>query len=397
MALTANELSNTPLLSINAVVPALRSHLECRFYDETMIHVQITRENDPYHVDVVPGEEFLSIDADEEDCLPRGDASSSNLRIRIFSNTSYFGVDTAGGSPSTVTLVFNGCSDYLYMWGKVDHLAESKVEHVAAMGCNQSIEALDVNTSFVGADLAIDLENPPRAVPNTERNSTASLSSGFSPPILYDSIPNIPTDEVLSNIFALLTQSRYAIPLSMLGGGSDDAVADAIKFQHGVLLAQALNKARAQAGETNTTLTIEQALEGENDAGRTFEARVVDNAGRQRVVQDAISTRVLEALLLVSVVLLGVGWVWLPATNVLPKRSPTTIASAVALLAGGNLSEWVGEIDSDVSGAFGATTRFWLGWGNVPDEERILMGNENENGISRFGIFAVKADHVDEK
>lgn len=126
---------------------------------------------------------------------------------------------------------------------------------------------------------------------------------------------------------------------------------------------------------------------------------MVDKAGRQRVVQDAISTRVLEALLLVTLVLLGVGWVWLPKTNVLPKRSPTTIASAAALLAGGNLMEWPSEEDGDIIGALdrrGSTTRFWMGWGTVPDEEGILMGNENENGISRFGIFAVETDKDDD-
>lgn len=167
-----------------------------------------------------------------------------------------------------------------------------------------------------------------------------------------------------------------------------------------MFLAQALNRVRAPAALTSTTLTPEQALKGEKDDGRTFEVTVVETAGRQRVVQDAVSTRVLEALLLVTLILLGVGWVWLPKTNVLPKRSPTTIASAVALLAGGNLEEWVHEIDSDVTrdrGGPGKTKKFWMGWGNVPDEEGILMGNENENGISRFGIFAVTADRSGER
>lgn len=398
VALAPSKFSNTSLLSINAVVPALRSRLNCRLYDKEMIRVQFKSTYESAQTGV-PDKGFLTIISDEEDCLAGSDHWLFNSQFEINSDTSYFGVDTIGSSlPSNTYFAhFSGCSDFLYIWGKVNLSAESKVEHVAAMGCNQSIEAVDVETRFVGADLAIDMENPPHPVPNTERNSTASLDSGFGRASLYYGMPNIPTDELLSNTFALLTQSRWAIPLSMLGGGSDEAVADAIKFQHGVFLAQALNKVRAPAAETNTTLTHEQALEGDNDARRTFEATVVDNAGQQRVVQDAISTRVLEALLLVSVVLLGVGWVWLPATNVLPKRSPTTIASAVALLAGGNLSEWVDEIDSDASGAFGATTRFWMGWGNVPDEEGILMGNESENGISRFGIFAVKATHIDDK
>lgn len=390
------EVSHESLLYTKAVVPALRSHLECRFYDKSMIRVRFEHKTNDSSINGPPDVDLLMIAVDHEDCVARGDTSFSNAEFSIFSNTSYFGVDTASPTPYEPHVNFyDGCSHYTFIWGKVDPFAESKIEHIAAMGCNQSIEAVDVETNFIGADLAIDRENPPRVVPGTERNVTASLDSGFAYP--YDDAPRIPTNDVLSSIFALLTQSRWAIPLSMLGGGSDDIVIPAIKFQHGIFLAQALNKARVPAAETNITLTREQALAGENDAGRTFEATVVDKAGRQRVVQDAVSTRVLEALLLATLILLGVGWVWLPKTNVLPKRSPMTIASAIALLAGGNLEEWVHEMDSDATGAKGgqaSTTRFWMGWGNVPDEEGILMGNENENGVSRFGIFAVKGDHV---
>lgn len=400
-AMTANASSNASSLSITTIVPALRSHLECRLYDQGMIRTRIDRKPGRFHTVFGSDEEFLTITVNNEDCNNRGNTSFYNAHFEIFPRISYFGVNTAAGFSGWPSRSFSGgCSDYLFMWGKLNHSAETKVEHVAAMGCNQSIEAVDVETHFIGADLAIDVDNPPRPVPNTERKSTASLDTGFGPLVLYSGAPNIPSNESLSDIFFVLTQSRYAIPFPMLGGGSDDAVSAAIKFQHGVFLAQALNRVRAPAALTSTTLTPEQALKGERDAGRTFEATVVDNAGQQRVVQDAVSTRVLEALLLMTLILLGVGWVWLPKTNVLPKRSPTTIASAVALLAGGNLEEWVHELDSGATeehGGPGKTNKFWMGWGNVSDEEGILMGNENENGISRFGIFAVPVDRSDEK
>lgn len=398
MALTANEMSNTPLLSINAVVPALRPHLECRSYDKNMIRFEIIHGNDSSDIATNMKGDFLDI-AVNEGCSYRDDPSFWNARLQILANTSYFGVGPTQDSDEPRVTFASPCRNYLFIWGKMDPLTDFKVEHIAAMGCNMSIEAVDVDTNFIGASLAIDLDNPPQPVAGSERNPPTALGPPFGFQFLY-SAPTIPTPHILSHVFALLTQSRWAIPLSMLGGGSDEAVAAALKFQHGVFLAQALNECRVPAAETNATLTPEQALAGENDAGLTFEATVVDKEGRQRVVQDAISTRVLEALLLVTLVLLGVGWVWLPKTNALPKRSPMTIASAVALLAGGNLEEWVNEMDADTTGVYGgrgATTRFWMGWGDVPDEEGILMGNENENGISRFGIFAVKVDQVDEK
>lgn len=406
MALTTNE-SSASLLSVNAVVPALRPHLECHLYDKSKIRVEIDHwySSASHNPSDFEGNS-LKVAVNEEGCPDRGDISSFNTALSIPSNASYFGVGATSDSFDNLTYpIYPRCHDYLFVWGKLvwgnwDPDTEVKLEHITAMHCNQSIETVDVETNFIGADLAIDMDNPPQPVPGSERTSTAALDPHYDPKFLYANVPNIPTDEILSSFFALLTQSRWAIPLSTLGGGSDEAVAAAIKFQHGVFVAQALNERRMPAIQTDATLTPEQALAGENDAGRTFEATVVDKRGRQRVVQDAISTRVLEALLLLTLVLLGVGWVWLPKTNVLPKRSPMTIASVVALLAGGNLEEWVHEMDrgtTGVCGERGATMRFWMGWGNVPDEEGILMGNENENGISRFGIFAVRAADVDEK
>lgn len=369
-SLTADDFSNTSLLSISAVVPALRPRLLCRMYNTTGVQIV---------------EDFQSY-GDSIEILDDNGLLNYSIFIRNASDVSYFGWEVQSGLQGSVM-----------GWGKIDRSAKSKVGHIAAMACNQSIEVVDVETTFVGADLAIDVDTPPRVVPNTERASSMPMGWNGNSMFFPDSLPNMTKPLGLSDYFALLTQSRWAIPLSMLGGGNDDAVVAAIKFQNGIFFAQALNQGRIPAIEANATLASEQAVAGENDAGRTYEATVVDKAGQLRVVQDAVSTRVLEALLLVTLILLGVGWLFLPKTDVLPKRSPTTIASAVALLSGGNLREWLGE-DGGISGALGGrwdTTKFWLGWGTVPDEEGILMGNENENGISQFGIFAVKADHVD--
>lgn len=117
------------------------------------------------------------------------------------------------------------------------------------------------------------------------------------------------------------------------------------------------------------------------------------------MVHDArLDTRSSRQLLLAAaVLLLLLGWAALPRADVLPDRSPTTVAGAVALLAGGNLlgrlpddAEWRGK--AGVRDALGKGARLWLGWGLMPDEEGIAMGNENENGVSRFGIFVVPPD-----
>ncbi|KAI1347090.1 hypothetical protein F5Y01DRAFT_319055 [Xylaria sp. FL0043] len=66
------------------------------------------------------------------------------------------------------------------------------------------------------------------------------------------------------------------------------------------------------------------------------DATVTDPTRRRRVVQDAISTHVLVALLGATLALFLTGWVSSPGTDVLPCGS-TTIASVAALLAGGKV------------------------------------------------------------
>ncbi|KAI0466726.1 hypothetical protein F4859DRAFT_526406 [Xylaria cf. heliscus] len=115
---------------------------------------------------------------------------------------------------------------------------------------------------------------------------------------------------------------------------------------------------------------------------------------RRVVAQDATSTHILVAFLAVSLVLYLLSWIICRRTDVL-ACSPTRIASVAALIAGGNLvakSSREGEEDSlgDIADEFEhPDSRFWLGWGNLPDEEGLHMGGENEAGVSQFGIFVI--------
>ncbi|KAG8169490.1 hypothetical protein KVR01_000235 [Diaporthe batatas] len=293
MTTGAQGFSNTSQHSIKAVVPALPSRPECLLYDVSIIRVENSES---------AAWKTLVIDID--DGRPKSVQEWSGF-ISINPDTLYFGTENV-----------IGYDDNYFSWG-------------------YSIEMVDVNTTFTGADIAIDVQNPPQTLPDTEPALSAPLG--------------------LESLIAL-------------------------------------NKARVPANETNVLLDREEFLAGENDTLPRFEASVEDQAGRQRVVQDEASTRVLEALLLVTLVLLVVGWVWLPNTNVLPKRSPNTIASAVALLAGGNLTEWLHEEDGCVD-----TMKFWLGWEDLPPEEGISMGDGNEGRSRRFGIFAVMDDPDDDE
>lgn len=187
----------------------------------------------------------------------------------------------------------------------------------------------------------------------------------------------------------------------MLGDPARDLdVAAALKIQHGILAAQALNTNRKSPLNVSTTEAriVSTAMPSGRDGARyTYGATATDDAGRRRVVQDGPSTRVLQALLFATALLVLLSWACYLRTDVLPPRSPTTVAGAVALLAGGNLldmlpedAEWRSE--TDMLEALGRETKFWLCWGRMPDAEHIAEGNDNGTGVSRFGIFAMPSD-----
>lgn len=384
---SGNSMSNSSSLSIRTQIPALRARLRCRMFDPSRIHIEWAAS------DILGPAIDITFDSDTHDspCV------SYSVPVDARLNTSYFGLaDNAWQY---------GCGDYIYTWGRLDYSVDPPVTHIAATSCNATVEAVDVAVEFAGADLRIDSQRPPSPIEATARHPAVFLSLSD----LYHYIPRInwPSASSVDGFFYMLTTSRFAIALETLGDPArDEDVVAALRFQHGILAAQALHASRAPPANisaVDAVLTDSEAMvtatgpDADPEPKYTYRATVTDPVGRRRVIQDAASTRVLEALLLAAAVLLLVGWATLPRTNVLPDRSPTTIASAVALLAGGNIlehlpedAEWRGK--EGVRAALGKGTRLWLGWGRMPDEEGIAMGNENENGVSRFGIFVVPPD-----
>ncbi|KAK3332190.1 hypothetical protein B0T19DRAFT_473137 [Cercophora scortea] len=391
---------NTSSLAIDAIVPALRGKMECRFYDSSKIQTNLTlnytttMHRNPLGL-YIQGEECLSSAATKyEDYMYNGLFDTA-------ANVSFF-----GGAGASISDPVGGCSDMLYAWGRTDYEANPIVQHVAALGCNVTYESVDVETHFIGTDLDIDPKNPPRPLEDTARNTSIPRDArepGWSPlTTFYHGLAEFTTDENLDPFFAMLTTSPWAVPVTDLGNASADSqIVDAIKFQHGIIQAQTLVSIRTlPANMSNTTLNNPKP--GDNDAQPIYLANATDPIGRRRVVQDAASTRILEALLGVTLLLVLVSWAFMRDTAVLAS-SPTTIAAVAALVAGGNLldmfppdAEW--RSPEELVAAFPPGTKFWLGWGLVPD----VLGGEtsgpvNEGGVRSFGIFAVREGDEVEK
>ena len=202
-----------------------------------------------------------------------------------------------------------------------------------------------------------------------------------------------PTD-LLDNFFSTLTTSRWAVPRSSLGDPSQDAVvAEAIRFQHGIIAAQLLAGNRKPAELSSATLA--DPAPGQNEGGLQFTATVTSASGRRRVMQDEVSTRVLQGLVGAVLMLLIAGWAFSRSVKyggLLGGKSPTALATRMALLAGGNVldlmpdgGEWMGE--ADVRRVLGGR-RFWLGWGEGEDGgEEKGSGNADRERRGRYGIF----------
>ncbi|KAI0195878.1 hypothetical protein F4808DRAFT_452816 [Astrocystis sublimbata] len=346
--LFTNSTLNASTASINAVVPAVRPKLVCRLSGLDNIDVIVWQDSDFGPT--------LGVQVDSESCDP-----DSYWAFGPVVNASYIGQ----------TMNQEGiCSELVYLWGKIDHTGNNSFSHAATLGCNVTFERVDVNTTFVGSRFDLDSQNPPRILANTETRSA------FDDPVLHI-LPGFDTGEpFLDNFFSALVTSPWA-------------------FQQQILEVQALAVLRVPANMTNATLAANDIRPEDNDAQPTYKGTVTDSTSRRRVVQDPTSTHILAALLSTALVLFVVGWVTRPRTDVLP-RSPTSIASIAALLAGGNI---LGRLPSnaqrisrdEITAAAGnnAEARFRMGWGNLPDEEGRLMGGENEAGVSQFGIYVV--------
>ncbi|KAK0724054.1 hypothetical protein B0H67DRAFT_549926 [Lasiosphaeris hirsuta] len=386
-------------LVTEAVVPAVRGRMECRDYDGSQIQINHTTgyndlgRNDPLGVSIdgescgrIPGDEYLSW---------RHDAV-----ISTYPNMTYFGAAKQTWYVNADHEI-RGCSDLLYIWGRMDNSTTPQITHIAAMGCNVSFEALDVATTFVGPSLDMDPTRPPRPLTETVRPSSVPPRSPYfsAQEWIYHSLAAMPSGaDNLDAFFSTLVTSRWALPRPLLGApAAAPAVRDAIKLHHGIILAQLLNVHRLPANETNATLADPRL--GDSEAELVINATITEPDARRRVIQDGVATRIMQATLGATLVLLVVNWVWNRDGDAVLGGSPTSVAVGMALVCGGNLlevlpsgAEWIRNKEMETALAGGGKTSFWMGWGKVEDEEGRERGGENEGGVSRFGIFRIPGD-----
>lgn len=382
---------------IKVTAPALRSRLSCHVYspseiDASYVRNQSTRFQRPWN--------GVLVNITAEACGLYSDTVAYKTAFFETGNLSEarFAAATNCGTPAIDMPSPGGdCSPILYIWGSHD-TSLGRVTNISAVGCNNIVQVVDVTFALVGPDLSLDLSDAPAIDESTVRDIHGlGVLDSFDSNDLYEGLASLPiTNHILFDpFFQQLVTSRYAIPVSAIGDPTQAGIVmDAIRRQHGTITAQFLNSNYRIDINSSTVMDNASAVlnptlynHSTSDCSARYSASVTYPFGRHRVVQDPTATAILEALLLAILILVAMGWYWGSREPLLP-RSPTSVGSILALLAGGNVLEHLYDGGpeplswDDVKDRLGEDYKFYLGWDPSSTNEEFEQ--------RRFGIWIIK-------
>lgn len=245
-----------------------------------------------------------------------------------------------------------------YIWGS---MRNDSIDHIAGVVCCKYAEMVDTQTRFQLPTFNIMDGDPPRPDENSSRpvlNFNHQLDWA-----------GLDAEELnLDSFFQALVYGKYAIPEEDLSSAETNSkVLRAITRQHKLFKAQLFNSYdRVAVDKVNASL-----LQGN-----------VSTASHLRVFQDAVATRVLEALLAAMLVCGIVGSVFLNTDRVLPKN-PCSIAAVASLLVDSDLlSRYDGCVGDPNHKTVGQTLfancRFFSEWvrketGDEPGQDKFVI------------------------
>jgi hypothetical protein len=462
LALDANTSTqlNSAKTEIHTVVPALRGGLVCHQHPQADIVADILHLDHPLNLTfpyygLWPAGNTIRVNVTGEFCPGRAkEAEPATPELFV---TALFHQDDpealegtfAVTSPIKLNISLHACSHFVYIWG---HYSPGSVS-ASVLSCNGSIESVDVDAVFLGDKLAIHPDHPPKPKEETVHEVISATGSTFQFGYgVYQDLFSFPVKAfgaIMDNFFTALVTSPYGVPLSALADPAlAGTVADAIKFQHSIVMAQTLSSTsripvpgyeqqyratpndtgvfdRTGQGALNTTTYPATAM---NPLGGTVTTIQHDNSTvtstttrRRRVIQDPAATRVMQGLLGATLLFAVLSWALLTprGTAAVLPRPPTSIASVLALLVDGDVYDWDGD-DEKVGGKpprqMGSGDReavsttgeqivekgkkerygFWLGTRSSGSETRTLPlsppdseGHMDDEGEPRFGIWVV--------
>ncbi|KAH9889639.1 hypothetical protein F4778DRAFT_385037 [Xylariomycetidae sp. FL2044] len=139
---------------------------------------------------------------------------------------------------------------------------------------------------------------------------------------------------------------------------------------------------------------ISTAAGQQNEGGHIMaQAETAYPQSDRLLVQDPVTTRVLEGTLLSILLISALAWPLMRDTAILPARSPATIAHVLALLADGNIPDRLPADaqragDGELRRAFADAEAFKMDWAPVRGRARRGGGGKRRE---RFMIYALRA------
>ncbi|KAK3934841.1 hypothetical protein QBC46DRAFT_425492 [Diplogelasinospora grovesii] len=355
-------------LIVTATVPAVRPALACRMFNPTEIStsmgssLQITLAGEANVINITMMQQNLG-----------------NSNDTTITDQGFFGKGVYSPIPNGNTTI----SHWVWVWGQFE--PNGTASAVSALACNETLEQVNATINFRGPALNISPDQPP--VPD---ETTVTPYPVTLPDLSYNNLAAVQPSNRLDPFFGLLISSRYGIPLSSLSStvpSIAQEVMDAIVFQHKIIRTQVVS---ASSRQPTSDPTVYPA---------TLTVTDLDSGAQRRVVQDQITTRVLQALLASILVSTLTSWLTHPKPNTVLPRPPTSIASLASYLADGNVfgllgrgAEWQTNdgVYSYFKDGLHVTMGFRLDWQQVRRRRRdqALLSTGLEREV--FGISAIR-------
>lgn len=249
--------------------------------------------------------------------------------------------------------LYAGCAMLWFVYGQL--LAPNQTTGTSILACRPYMAQLSVELSFVPPDFAIDITNPPKQVPNTEKILFSDFISGASlliqpvAPNLGQTTPflnfktSVDTDGLHLWFKALIYGVDGVPAASLLGSENAPTLIANLDRVFGVWMAQILGSYARTT--TPSSEIIPTSLP-------TYNASLKDPSSA-RLVQSQVSTRIVQVLLGTMIVCAIIAFWKQDTRNVLPKN-PGCIAAVASLVADSNLLSGYDhrQNDSDRNGSF---------------------------------------------
>lgn len=282
---------STKSVSLSTRIPAVRARMNCsaQFYPGQ----NVLKDDEESGI---PG---IDVDPPYWYSVSNGSVAKLHIVPGFSSSVGPFSVDYFATKAFDVSAADIGLENG-YLWWMVGHETDAGIGELILLSCNPYIESLLVDTTFKLPGYAIDESRPPRPDESTA-TFLSNDSSAINPPITPSSILGS-----LDDLFQAVVWGVDGTPIEdLVGEANVPRLLAKSERTYAQLVAQSLH--------FNYQSTTTAALAG------PFNGTVTDS-NRTRLVQNELSTRLLEGILLFMALCAGLSFALERATRILPKN-----------------------------------------------------------------------------